>query len=77
MCVTCEAKTGVRGGGSSLRIEQVVLQRERAALAAALCDGDGVLAAPPASFSSSRPLGFAVLAQSRRDGGGRGWRRCS
>lgn len=33
-------------GESSLRIEQVVLQRERAAFAAALCDGDGVLDAP-------------------------------
>lgn len=62
------------GGGSSLRIEQVVLQREPAASAAAPCDGDGGLAAPPASFPSPRPLGFAVLAQRRRDRGGRGQR---
>lgn len=53
--VTCEAKrTGVGGGGgrweSSLWIEQVVLQRERAAFAAALCDGDGVLDAPQPPF---------------------------
>lgn len=35
--VTCEAqRTGVGGGGRSLRIEQVVLQREPAAFAAAM-----------------------------------------